>query len=76
MTKNPFPEIIVDESSGVEVPSFPHRIWGSGYSAGFDDCLTAFEKNLNGIENLMDHGATSEQIINKLVEATRAVNSQ
>ena len=71
MTKNPFPEMIVDESSGTEVPSFPHRIWQSGYSAGFDDCLTAFEKNLNLMENLMDHGATSEQIIDRLVKAAR-----
>jgi len=76
MIKNPFPEIIVDESSGVQVHSTPHRIWQIGYSAGFDDCMTAFEKNLKTMESLMDNGATSEQIINKLVEATRAVNSQ
>jgi len=76
MIKNPYPKVLRDEVSGVEYPNPLHLVWGSGYSAGFVDCLTAFEKNLKTIENLMDHGATSEQIIDRLVEATRAVNSQ
>jgi hypothetical protein len=71
MNKNPFPEMIIDESSGIEIRSTPHRIWQVGYSAGFDDCLNAFEKNMKMMEELMDNGAATEQIIDRLVEATR-----
>lgn len=69
---NPYSETLREEVNGVKYPNPLHLVWQIGYSAGFDDCLTAFEKNLDEMENLLDHGATTEQIIDKLVEATRA----
>jgi len=33
-TPNPYPEILVDETSVVEVPNDRHRIWNEGYEAG------------------------------------------
>lgn len=32
--RNPYPEMITDESSGIRVPSIAHRIWQEGYQAG------------------------------------------
>jgi len=40
LTPNPYPEILVDETSGVKVPDDRHRIWDEGYAAGQRD-LTA-----------------------------------
>ena len=71
MTKNPYPKVLRDEVSGVEYPNPLHLVWQSGYFTGFDGCLSAFEKNLNALENLMDNGATTWQIIDRLVEATK-----
>lgn len=31
---NPYPEMIIDECSGISVPSVAHRIWAEGYEAG------------------------------------------
>jgi len=31
---NPYPEMITDESSGIQVPNIAHRIWLEGYEAG------------------------------------------
>lgn len=73
--KNPYPEFITDESSDIQVLNEKSIIWQNGFSAGFDDCLDAFNKNLKMMENLMDHGATPEQIIDRLVEATNAVKT-
>ncbi len=39
-TPNPYPEIFVDEISGVEVPDHQHRIWDEGYEAS--------QRDLNG----------------------------
>ena len=33
-TKNPYPEFIVDESSGIQVRDTRHEIWGEGFKAG------------------------------------------
>jgi len=33
--KNPFPEFIVDDSSGEKVPSQRYRDWNDGYASGF-----------------------------------------
>jgi len=33
--KNPFPEFVEDESSGIKVKSQRHEDWDAGYSAGF-----------------------------------------
>jgi len=32
--KNPYPKIMVDEASGVEVSDIRHRVWAEGYAAG------------------------------------------
>lgn len=34
MIKNPYPKIIVDEASGIEVLNEKHQIWEEGYKAG------------------------------------------
>ena len=33
-TKNPYPEFLIDEVSGIEVPDIRHKIWAEGYKAG------------------------------------------
>ncbi len=38
-TPNPYPEILVDETFGVEVPDQRHRIWDEGYEAGQQDLI-------------------------------------
>jgi hypothetical protein len=76
MMQNPYPRTLRDDEAGIEVRGQNHIIWQNGYSAGFDDCLNAFDKNLKMVESLMDNGATRKQIIDKLVEATRAVKTQ
>ena len=32
-SKNPYPEFIIDESSGIAVPDIRHDIWVEGYNA-------------------------------------------
>ena len=32
--RNPYPEFLIDEVSGIEVPDARHRIWAEGYQAG------------------------------------------
>jgi len=32
--ENPYPETLVNETSGVEVPDNRHRIWDEGFEAG------------------------------------------
>ena len=36
-SKNPYPELLIDEVSGVEVPDIRHKIWTEGYKAGRKD---------------------------------------
>ncbi len=38
-TPNPYPEILLDETPGVEVPDQRHRIWDEGYEAGQHDLI-------------------------------------
>ena len=33
---NPYPEILVDEVSGVEVPDQRHQIWKEGFDKGYE----------------------------------------
>jgi len=35
--KNPYPEFLIDEASGVEVIDTRHEIWAEGYEAGRKD---------------------------------------
>lgn len=37
MTKNPYPEMLIDEVSGIEVPDTRNKIWEEGYRAGKED---------------------------------------
>jgi hypothetical protein len=34
---NPYPEIIIDECSGIQISNVEHRIWAEGYEAGRND---------------------------------------
>ena len=40
---NPYPELITDESSGIEVPNIAYRIWLEGYEAAMAES-TSHEK--------------------------------
>jgi len=33
-SQNPYPEFLIDEASGIEVPDTRHKIWAEGYEAG------------------------------------------
>ena len=33
-SQNPYPELLIDEVSGIEVPDTRHKIWAEGYKAG------------------------------------------
>ncbi len=33
-SENPYPEFLIDEASGIEVPDIRHQIWAEGYQAG------------------------------------------
>ncbi len=34
---NPYPEFLIDEASGIQVPDLRHEIWAEGYEAGRKD---------------------------------------
>ncbi len=34
ISQNPYPELLIDEVSGVEVPDIRYKIWTEGYEAG------------------------------------------
>ena len=36
-SRNPYPKIITDECSGIQVLSNEHKIWAEGYEAGRKD---------------------------------------
>lgn len=36
MAKNPYPEFLIDETSGIQVPDIRHQLWDEGYKAGGD----------------------------------------
>ncbi len=38
--RNPYPEMITDESSGIRVPNIAYRIWLEGYEAGREERLS------------------------------------
>jgi len=35
--RNPYPEFLIDEVSGIRVPDIRHQIWAEGYLAGRED---------------------------------------
>ncbi len=36
-SENPYPEFLIDEASGIEVPDIRHKIWAEGYEDGNKD---------------------------------------
>jgi len=36
-SRNPYPEFLIDEASGIEVPDIRHEIWAEGYKTGKAD---------------------------------------
>ncbi len=42
--RNPYPERIEDECSGIGVPSDKHRIWQEGYEAGWKEAKDIVQK--------------------------------
>jgi hypothetical protein len=57
---------IIDQTSN-EVVTNPEYTW---YMAGFKEALDGFETALNQMEELMDNGATTEMIIDRLIRAS------
>lgn len=39
MKKNPYPETIIDEASGIEVTNNEHYIWEDGFKAGIKEVV-------------------------------------
>jgi len=39
MFKNPYPDFISDEASGVAVPNDKHQLWEEGFKAGIEEVV-------------------------------------
>jgi len=54
--KNPYPEILIDEASGIEVPDIRHKIWSEGYKAGKEhrQVINSVIKASNGMVLVFD----------------------
>jgi len=46
--KNPYPEYILDEASGVEVAGDLHRAWDEGFIAGMKVTVDALKRAIEG----------------------------
>lgn len=44
MITNPYPKDIIDETSGISVPSGKHQIWQEGYEAGWNEAKELVSK--------------------------------
>jgi len=55
-SKNPYPEFLIDEASGVEVPDVRHRIWAEGYQVSRNDrqVIKSVIKTQNGMVLVFD----------------------
>jgi hypothetical protein len=73
MIDNPFPVMLRDEDSGVEVLSQNHGIWNNGYSVGFEDCLKAIDRNYRLVLELINKGLTPEEIIEHLKQEEKSL---
>ena len=51
MSKNPYPEFLIEEESGIEVPDIRHKVWAEGYKVGTKD--TQLIKNIIKLQNGM-----------------------
>ena len=45
---NPYPEMITDESSGIQVPNIAYRIWREGFNAALEES-TSDDNSLDDI---------------------------
>ena len=56
-SKNPYPEFLIDEVSGMRVPDIRHQIWAEGYQAGKDDreTIKTVIKSYNGMVIVFDN---------------------
>jgi len=43
--RNPYPEMITDETSGIRVPNIAYRIWLEGYKAGIENIPSGDKAN-------------------------------
>ena len=61
-SNNPYPELLIDEASGIEVPDIRHKIWTEGYKAGKEDrqVIKSIIKAPNGMVMVLD--SKGEQI--------------
>ena len=61
-SKNPYPEFLIDEVSGLKVPDLRHQIWAEGYQAGKEDrrVIKMVIKSQNGMVMVFDK--SGEQI--------------
>jgi len=61
-TQNPYPELLIDEVSGIEVPDIRHKIWTEGYKAERKDkqVIKYVIKTQNGMALVFD--SRGEQI--------------
>ncbi|MBA7666901.1 hypothetical protein ES703_74984 [subsurface metagenome] len=55
-SKNPYPESLIDEVSGIIVPDIRHKIWAGGYQAGKKDrqIIKSVIKIQNGMTMVFD----------------------
>jgi len=55
-SKNPYPELLIDEASGIEVPDIRHKIWAEGYKDGKEDrqVIKSIIKAPNGMVLVFD----------------------
>ncbi|MFC1980688.1 hypothetical protein ACFLVN_00325 [Chloroflexota bacterium] len=60
---NPYPEYMVDEASGIEVPDIRHRAWAEGYRVGRESrqVIKTVIKSQDGMVMVFD--ACGEQIL-------------
>ena len=56
-SKNPYPESLIDEASGIEVTDIRHQIWAEGYQAGEEDrqSIKTVVKSQNGMVMVFDN---------------------
>ena len=55
-SKNPYSELLIDKTSGIEVPAIRHKIWAEGYTADKEDrqVIKSIIKTPNGMVLVFD----------------------
>ncbi len=55
-SKNPYSELLIDETAGIEVPAIRHKIWAEGYKASKEDrqVIKSIIKTPNGMVLVFD----------------------